>query len=753
KKYPETNTEKFYPIRLGLKMIHNLKGLTIQAFINQGENNQPIFHCSNGKFLATEKSMSAAVNTIYQQFLESIQSTSKTRISSPKYFGLVNENHLQRLSKGITFFPFMIKVDKFEMLVVNASYDGIKPANGYHITFVEKIQREYYLFSQYYINKQFHVDSYSLTTGEKKYKFQNSDVNELWESIGMFQNLSGRELFLLDNLELKNIIEESCVKFQTMCSDWNQMVFEKLHLEYMKNINNKDLTLSVLNHLHKRKSTLFEWHGLLYNFKIIEKNNSILDETMIRKTRAWKQLLMASGCKQIKIYRNKEYWSKADDIAADLETLELFPEINSHSNLNSSQELKNNELDSDANTFWKSFENAMNSNKRGPDGQHRILSIIAEEFTYSELKKHLNISNDSINAARKHARFYGEGAPISQEDRVTLTKNKFTSDQLKDLETFLHDKNNVSMSSYKTDPKTGYPILYLKATKKEMWEKYHEEYPNGLKRTSFMCRLDGQFKYQEDLGGLCITCDFYGYQEEIKVLNNGFLEHTSCLNHCLLYAFGECKEEHSNSISTGEDIANSNKDLAGTTFAKLILDRSKKISVGTIPGISNYFTFMWPTDEKEGVIEAYEIPNYGKPTIYSVSDIKKLLKNNDMNKPNSTAIDQTTAQSEWKMNIPSQINLSIQTLTVPEVRSKLKEKDLDFSGNKLVIKQRLNQFNNNDRINNFLLINNNDDINLKNLLNQKLTPGFALRSKQKFGKKGGKRLDLKVIEELKGMFL
>jgi hypothetical protein len=45
-----------------------------------------------------------------------------------------------------------------------------------------------------------------------------------------------------------------------------------------------------------------------------------------------------------------------------------------------------------------------------------------------------------------------------------------------------------------------------------MWEKYHEEYPNGLKRTSFMCQLDGQFKYKEDLGGLCITCDFYGYQ-------------------------------------------------------------------------------------------------------------------------------------------------------------------------------------------------------------------------------------------------
>ena len=56
-------------------------------------------------------------------------------------------------------------------------------------------------------------------------------------------------------------------------------------------------------------------------------------------------------------------------------------------------------------------------------------------------------------------------------------------------------------------------------------------------------------------------------------------------------------------------------------------------------------------------------------------------------------------------------------------------------------------------INNSLLINNNDDINLKNMLNEKLTPGFALRSKQKFGKRGGKRLDLKVIEKLKEMFL
>jgi len=141
------------------------------------------------------------------------------------------------------------------------------------------------------------------------------------------------------------------------------------------------------------------------------------------------------------------------------------------------------------------------------------------------------------------------------------------------------------------------------------------------------------------------------------------------------------------SISTGEDIANANKNLAGTSFAKLIPDRSKKISVGTIPGISNYFTFMWPTDEREGIIEAYEIPNYGKPTIYSVSSIKKLLKSNDINKPNSTAINQTTAQSEWKINIPSQINTSVQTLTVTEIINKFFT-SLSFNKTELSFKSR-----------------------------------------------------------------
>jgi hypothetical protein len=512
-----------------------------------------------------------------------------------------------------------------------------------------------------------------------------------------------------------------------------------------------------------------------------------------------------------------------------------------------------------------------------------------------------------------------------------------------------------------------------------------------------MYRLDGQFKYREDLGGLCITCDFYGYQvfesiinsinaselfledkkelihkiellkrhikrgleEDIKVLNNGLLEHNPCLNHCLLYAFGECKYEHhffcencsslfiilkeikeysiiesnevqeleekllyylshqlrkiylnsqfnatlreitydgavlicdykmkvnpkssretkgdfygkegwtlhtimvitkpdnddlnvrafdhwsddgkqdawftasafdsvlqqlgadnikwikifsdngghyhnselmviasywkkwynidvkkwqfleageaktivdshhaklshgfirytklGNSISSGEDIASANETLAGTSFAKITPDRSKKVPVATIQGISNYFTFMWPTGDEEGLIVAYEIPNYGKPKKYSVSDIKKLLKKNNINQPNAIVTNQTTPQSEWKMCTPSEIDPSIQRLTVTQVRSKLQEKNLNPVGNKLEIKKRLNQFSDLDSENIFLLLN--DNINLKNLLDERLRPGFALKSNQKYGKKGGRKLNLNVIEQLKNMFL
>ena len=42
-------------------------------------------------------------------------------------------------------------------------------------------------------------------------------------------------------------------------------------------------------------------------------------------------------------------------------------------------------------TFWKCFARSFDDNKRESDRTRRILSIIAEEFPYQELQKHLQV--------------------------------------------------------------------------------------------------------------------------------------------------------------------------------------------------------------------------------------------------------------------------------------------------------------------------------------------------------------------------
>ena len=76
------------------------------------------------------------------------------------------------------------------------------------------------------------------------------------------------------------------------------------------------------------------------------------------------------------------------------------------------------------------------------------------------------------------------------------------------------------MSSYKTNS-IGLPVYYLKNSKKVLWEWFHEEYPDGLKRTTFYGHLQGnQYIYKEDLGGLCSICNIYGYEsfDELRKL-------------------------------------------------------------------------------------------------------------------------------------------------------------------------------------------------------------------------------------------
>ncbi len=42
-------------------------------------------------------------------------------------------------------------------------------------------------------------------------------------------------------------------------------------------------------------------------------------------------------------------------------------------------------------TFWSCFRQALNNNKKTRDGKRRILSIIADDFTYKELENNLEV--------------------------------------------------------------------------------------------------------------------------------------------------------------------------------------------------------------------------------------------------------------------------------------------------------------------------------------------------------------------------
>ncbi|UZO10793.1 uncharacterized protein OCT59_002371 [Rhizophagus irregularis] len=214
-------------------------------------------------------------------------------------------------------------------------------------------------------------------------------------------------------------------------------------------------------------------------------------------------------------------------------------------------------------------------NNKTPDGKRRILSIIADDFTYAELELQLGVSAHTILEARKHARFIGYGVPPLFKPIVQRVK--LSEESLVQFEVFFSNKENVNMSSYKTDSETGLPVLYLQDTKALLWKKFSESFPNGMRRTSFMTRLQGnRYQYKEDLGGLCSTCNECGYEvfveiedlidnyvsdiqlrnfaKELNIDSSGCAKHSKCISHCLPHAFGECYLDHPDTCDNCESL-------------------------------------------------------------------------------------------------------------------------------------------------------------------------------------------------------
>ena len=104
-------------------------------------------------------------------------------------------------------------------------------------------------------------------------------------------------------------------------------------------------------------------------------------------------MFRASGCTNITPLTKKqhiiEFWTKSPDPSSDRDNLaKLF-----ESGVLLVTE-KKSQPDIESEKLWKSLQKALEVNKRGVDGKVRILSIIAENFTYKKLKEKFEVKSN-----------------------------------------------------------------------------------------------------------------------------------------------------------------------------------------------------------------------------------------------------------------------------------------------------------------------------------------------------------------------
>ncbi|CAG8731742.1 35737_t:CDS:2, partial [Racocetra persica] len=165
----------------------------------------------------------------------------------------------------------------------------------------------------------------------------------------------------------------------------------------------------------------------------------------------------------------------------------------------------------------------------------------ALSFIYSKSNECILIFQ-TVNKDRYSICIYKQNQ-ISEEYRG-LDPNSFflLNSQCKN---FMSNKENANLSSYKVDTKTGLPLKYLSNQKEDLEElcstcstyRYDifEDLANiivqNIENQELQTHLLKKFLKRDYLKYLYITC-------------YGTVSHDSCINYCLLFAFGNCNKEY-----------------------------------------------------------------------------------------------------------------------------------------------------------------------------------------------------------------
>ncbi|GET57671.1 hypothetical protein GLOIN_2v1535567 [Rhizophagus irregularis DAOM 181602=DAOM 197198] len=545
------------PIRLGFQVALKLnqKHFIIRIVRNLENPNTPGFICEGeGINSGVCFSSSAAINTIYGRVFGN---KNKTKYPGATMLGFHDSYMIQQMLNDVDFRPFTICL--YNITIFIASIPDNNNYEGFAASFTYKYKQKQSVIWQKIEGGLFSISIFQ--NGEMVKQFQDITASSVWNQTQLLRNCDGIDLFGI-NHPLNYAI--------------HVQIISKKHVP-----GDDELWYRILNRWYNQKSTIIEIKSFIRDFY----NDN--HEINMRELRAWRVMLEAIGCKNITPFErdvsDMEFWSRAKDPKGDIETISnLFSNGFLNTTLNST--IRNDEFENckdTANVFWYSLCESLDANPNGSSGKIRILSIVAENFTYEELMKNLQVSPKTVHAAREYHHKNGPGCKAL--DKPIIVRKRMAEVKEREFELFFADKANVNMSSYHIDKKTQLPVLYLKDQKSALWERFSAIYPDGMKRTSFMARLqNGRFKYRDDLGGLCLICNDYAYQpfedliklvsnnitntktknelitqlemlrrhlkknyeNELLVHDNGTTKHVDCINHCLLHAFGECVEQH-----------------------------------------------------------------------------------------------------------------------------------------------------------------------------------------------------------------
>ncbi|RHZ62249.1 hypothetical protein Glove_341g69 [Diversispora epigaea] len=378
---------------------------------------------------------------------------------------------------------------------------------GYMASFIHVFRKERCTIVQKFVKNKSVVEIWNNIIKISQYE-GNSPVN-VWQKVGILEKYRGTQLFGLEHTYTQSVLQQSHIS-KCQPSQWNN---EEL-MNHLYEYHLKRQTIVEINWLQLFK----QWES---NGYIIEINTTLSNlypkkyQFNDREMQAWSSMLKVTGCTNVTPFNSNispyKFWTRFLDPMNDKKILkDLFQLgfLNPYpSNIQNPSQI-----------FWNCFARSLVQNQKGPDGIRRILSIIAHQFSYRELQDKFGVSPTTINAAKKYTTLNGPGC--RQINKPIIIRNPpFTKEIENQFEAFFLDKANVSMSSYKVDPRTNRPILYLLDQKESLWKRFSEIYSNGMKRTAFMARIeDGPYnnKYREDLGGLCSICAEYGY----KVFDN-----------------------------------------------------------------------------------------------------------------------------------------------------------------------------------------------------------------------------------------